>query len=164
MLFRSGFPLQEVSELKKTSRGVKAIDLVSGNNDNARIYMLLMDINSFKGINDKYGHVEGDHALVIMANVLKEIAGETNSFAARIGGDEFHLICRAADDDQVNALASCLQERLMIRTKEYDLPYMLTISIGWARYESPESAIQWKVRADKELYANKRLYHKLKNK
>ena len=42
----------------RKSSDVYVESLVSGNNENVRIYMLLMDINSFKGINDKYGHVD----------------------------------------------------------------------------------------------------------
>ena len=55
-------------------------------------HIFMLDINYFKEINDKYGHPEGDIALIRTANYLKKLLGNTNSFLCRYGGDEFAII------------------------------------------------------------------------
>ena len=61
------------------------------NNLQAELYYFIMDIDKFKHINDTYGHGEGDHALVLLANALKRVSSsrETRCFISRYGGDEF---------------------------------------------------------------------------
>ena len=54
--------------------------------------LYLLDTNCFKQINDKYGHAEGDNALVSIAECMIQLAGEYNIFVARYGGDEFMML------------------------------------------------------------------------
>ena len=60
-------------------------------------YVVMMDINDFKKINDTYGHAEGDQALVILAQTLMNVVHEHNlpMFLGRYGGDEFVMIVHA---------------------------------------------------------------------
>ena len=53
------------------------------------VYLLMMDADGFKQINDRYGHVEGDHALQVISATLKEVCSASGGFIARYGGDEF---------------------------------------------------------------------------
>ena len=55
------------------------------------VSLLLMDVNGFKKINDKFGHIEGDAVLKMVGTVLKLAAADFDAFAARYGGDEFCL-------------------------------------------------------------------------
>ena len=48
-------------------------------------------------INDTYGHTVGDKVLCIVADALKEVEHEKKVYAARVGGDEFVIICRYDD-------------------------------------------------------------------
>lgn len=68
------------------------------------IGFLYCDIDDFKVINDTYGHVVGDEVLQIVAN---RISAEVRSsdLVARIGGDEFTVVCRGADLEQMQLLA-----------------------------------------------------------
>ena len=66
-----------------------------------KTFVAMIDVNDFKRINDGYGHAEGDRALVIIADSLRQAAGEVGFpvFISRYGGDEFVIImhCREAD-------------------------------------------------------------------
>lgn len=55
-----------------------------------RIHMI--DVNDFKQVNDKFGHIVGDRALQLVADALRNVAGQMHGFCARYGGDEFVLI------------------------------------------------------------------------
>ena len=57
-----------------------------GNGKNGALFM--MDVDNFKGINDKHGHIVGDRTLQLLASVLRDHAGEQD-IACRLGGDEF---------------------------------------------------------------------------
>ena len=53
--------------------------------------MLVTDVDLFKDINDTYGHDGGDEALVFVAGLLKEVAGDSG-YPIRFGGDEFMVL------------------------------------------------------------------------
>ena len=54
-----------------------------------RLLFLFIDVDDFKGINDVYGHDEGDRVLRIVAEALREVCAEHNASFGRYGGDEF---------------------------------------------------------------------------
>ena len=67
------------------------------------VYLLMMDADGFKQINDRYGHVEGDHALQVISAALKEVCSASGGFIARYGGDEFVVLQKAAAERDVIA-------------------------------------------------------------
>lgn len=64
--------------------------------------VMLMDLNSFKAVNDTYGHPAGDELLIEIAKALKSAVG-TGIFVARLGGDEFALIARDVETAEAAA-------------------------------------------------------------
>jgi diguanylate cyclase (GGDEF)-like protein len=77
--------------------------------------LVFFDLDKFKLINDNYGHVEGDRALVAFANILHKTLRESD-LVARIGGDEFSaLLLDTAKDSAVEVIA-----RLQSRVKDYN--------------------------------------------
>ena len=77
-----------------------------------------MDIDSFKKINDTYGHNGGDHALKVLSRVLKKIcASNSKRFAARYGGDEFIVVAEAADELEVINIADEIHSDLVLGKK-----------------------------------------------
>jgi diguanylate cyclase (GGDEF)-like protein len=80
--------------------------------------LLMVDLDSFKQINDTYGHDTGDQALTWFATVLAEIGGE-HGLPIRYGGDEFLLLLPKADRKQAREMA----DRLLQRTR--DRPFRL---------------------------------------
>lgn len=61
------------------------------------MYLLVLDVNRFKKINDEHGHAQGDLALKAIANCLKESCIEKSDFIARYGGDEFVIVYKGND-------------------------------------------------------------------
>ena len=72
-------------------------------------HLLLMDVDQFKKINDRFGHMTGDHVLRLVADQLKKTFGRTSSFLARYGGDEFVVILKGKNDDEVAAYIDTLR-------------------------------------------------------
>lgn len=70
--------------------------------------VIMLDIDFFKQINDTYGHVRGDEALVALADVLKN-AARTHDLVARWGGEEFILLLSETDLSEAMALAERLR-------------------------------------------------------
>ncbi len=120
--------------------------------------LFIMDLNKFKEINDTYGHLEGDHALQVMANALRRACGKVNAFAARWGGDEFVAICSRMNNVDPESVCRTIKESLKEATLEAQLEYRLACTIGYAVCDSPDtSRSQLISQADKMLYAQKRM-------
>ena len=67
--------------------------------DGRQLFMILGDMDNLKGINDVFGHLEGDSAIRIVANAFLSVKGD-NGYVARLGGDEFVLIKKGSFDDK----------------------------------------------------------------
>lgn len=116
------------------------------------VYLLMMDADGFKQINDRYGHVEGDHALQVISTALKEVCSASGSFIARYGGDEFVVLQKAAEQDIMHLCATINDE-----LARAEVPYLLRMSIGYARVGDGVDTWQDLLRtADAELYRVKR--------
>ncbi len=121
-------------------------------------FILMIDLNKFKFINDQYGHVEGDRALKRTADALKSACGENplRSFIARYGGDEFIIIAKTEDEEQVKELCRSIKEKLEQKNEESGSQYELTASIGYSRYCGDISDFQSALaKADEALYKEK---------
>ncbi len=117
---------------------------------------MMVDIDYFKPINDKYGHQVGDEALKYVANVLRHSA-RTQDVVCRYGGEEFLVIC---PDTGIDAAYQCA-ERLRLNVaalkfKNQEADIGLTISVGVAEKKEDVASIDDLLsRADECLYAAK---------
>ena len=129
---------------------------ISGHFEEKCYYIFMMDMNEFKSINDNYGHVEGDRALVLTAQALRDLAGRTGCFVARYGGDEFAVICCLEDMDPERfgrKIMDCVEET---GTRE-GLKYPLSISVGYARCIKDGHTFRQLIEiADDMMYRNKK--------
>ena len=117
------------------------------------VYLLVMDADGFKQINDRYGHVEGDHALQVISAALKEVCSASGSFIARYGGDEFVVLQKAIAVQDILHLCAAINDELA----RAEVPYLLRMSIGYARVGDGVDTWQDLLRAaDAELYRVKR--------
>jgi diguanylate cyclase (GGDEF)-like protein len=114
---------------------------------------LLLDLDRFKEINDRYGHDEGDRALAVIAQVLATTV-RASDFAARYGGEEFLVLL--PDTDRRGAVEVAEKVRYAIEHVELPIVGSLTGSIGVAAL--PEDAVDTEHllrKADRALYAAK---------
>lgn len=118
--------------------------------------LLLMDIDHFKKYNDSYGHLEGDKALVKIAQVIKSCLRKLDS-AYRYGGEEFTVILPETSCEEAQTVAqrikSALKAEKFIPKQEKEAK--ITISIGVTEYYSGEQLSEFIQRADKAMYLSK---------
>ncbi|MBV1757373.1 MAG: diguanylate cyclase [Dethiosulfatibacter sp.] len=102
------------------------LDLTQGEN-RQNFRMILMDINSLKSINDKFGHQEGDRVIIKSHQYLVEAFGQ-NSKCYRLGGDEFACILKSMDISIYEKGVEQIRRRLNEDQKQ--LPYDMDVAIG----------------------------------
>lgn len=119
-----------------------------------KLYQFAIDLDKFKSINDTYGHMEGDNALIIVSTVLKLVCGPRGHFISRYGGDEFTVFANLPDDAWAEELRLALEEKLA--KKSIGLPYTLSMSIGYASLRDGETEESLGRRADEALYEVKK--------
>ena len=117
------------------------------------LIVLLLDLDNFKDINDRFGHSAGDLVLTEFARRLSK-ATRGSDAAVRLGGDEFLVILPACPPEKVDVVLSRLGN-FEIEMGEHRIP--VSSSHGWARYELADTAEELVKRADEALYANKAL-------
>ncbi|MBR3550059.1 MAG: GGDEF domain-containing protein [Treponema sp.] len=131
--------------------------------------LFMMDINSFKEINDSFGHPEGDQALEQTAKIISQIFKDENCMIARYGGDEFAVLAVSPEPfRKVDANAEALRLALYKAFAEYNSssgkPYELTVSVGYAfMIGRDEVDAQQLIKAsDSDLYREKQRVHSSK--
>jgi diguanylate cyclase (GGDEF)-like protein len=119
------------------------------------IALMMLDIDHFKQLNDRFGHATGDEALVLFADTARQALRE-HDIMGRLGGEEFALLLPGTD------LEGALQaaERLRIAVNRAPLinsgrDYMMTVSIGVVLIEPGEALTAALARADHALYVAK---------
>ncbi len=124
------------------------------------LYLMIFDVDHFKEINDKYGHIEGDSALVKMADAMREtcVDAADKSFLARFGGDEFIAIVEADNEQQVMDRANQIRSNITRLNEESGAEYKLEACVGYARYDydNPMTIPQFIAKADEKLYEMKK--------
>ena len=130
------------------------------NHENYNLYVFVLDINDFKLINDRFGHLEGDRVLKILSNNLKQFSRETGNFVARYAGDEFVIVADTKKNsiDEINEL---IHQYIKIANDDInDNRYELSVAVGYVKYDDKIQTIKDFIDlADKEMYKDKQKYH-----
>ncbi len=118
--------------------------------------VLMLDLDHFKSINDRFGHAAGDRALRHVATVLLSGVRDVDDIA-RIGGEEFLALMPGATLDAVMPVAERLREQLAAQPLHFDGTIVaVTMSIGVAQWNDPADDVsRLLVRADAALYQAK---------
>ncbi len=122
---------------------------------NGSLSVILCDVDRLKEINDRFGHAVGDQVLRTTADLLRERV-RASDLAARIGGDEFGILCPDTDPESARVVAEELRVRLAALTESESPVPGLTLSIGVAGREPQDvSPTELMLRADGRLYGAK---------
>ncbi|MFZ4530608.1 MAG: GGDEF domain-containing protein [Alsobacter sp.] len=113
------------------------------------VTLLLIDLDGFKPVNDRYGHAAGDVVLRAISDRLSAVTGLT---VARLGGDEFAVL--AARDEASPADLASIVEDLICQPVQYgDVSLSVGASIGWAVSDLPHRPLEEVLdEADRAMY------------
>lgn len=140
MLNRESFFAMMEGTRRKTDRGA----------------LLIIDADHFKSINDRFGHLTGDEALLLIATAIKR-AVRANDVLGRVGGEEFCAFLAGASDQEARFIAERIRHEVeMIRFRPVDERTVpLTVSIGGTLCGHGASVPDMMRNADRRLYEAK---------
>lgn len=116
---------------------------------NLGLYVIMLDIDHFKSINDQFGHLVGDAVLIRITELINGYIREAD-ILCRWGGDEFIIMLPNTIIDRAYHLAEKL--RILISKTEFDDKLKITCSFGVASIQENEAGSNLIARADAALY------------
>lgn len=131
------------SEFLRTQRG------------EGKAWLMLLDVDHFKQVNDTFGHEAGDFLLAEISALLRNSVG-LKDIPARFGGDELCVIVRDADEASITLLAEQIKQGIALLRLPASPTFQSSVSIGIAPASDAESIHQWLRCADEALYQVKR--------
>jgi diguanylate cyclase (GGDEF)-like protein/putative nucleotidyltransferase with HDIG domain len=139
--------------------------------DATSLVVMVSDMDGFKQINDRFGHLEGNRVLRLFAQALKESCREYD-YVARMGGDEFVVVAPGLTAEAAAKKAESLRELARLAGREVCSEDILSLSVGQAVYpEDGKDAEALLSEADRRMYIekqkqpsrkNRRLYPRMK--
>lgn len=143
-----------LTQLYNSAAFRKRVEKSLGPSQRSERSLLVIDIDDFKKVNDRFGHYEGDCALKAVANALKA-ASSGVGFAGRLGGDEFLAFWSVEEDEAVRLSEKLLDDVTRVIAEHDGLSDAVTVSIGIAHVRPDESYDDLYRRADGALYEAK---------
>ena len=121
-----------------------------------RYSLAMLDIDDFKKVNDRYGHLVGDYILRKTSEIISSVYKNADVF--RYGGEEFIIISKITESYEENC--NMLDKvRQTVADYEYNIDYLklrITITFGVAEYDSSSNLEDWIKLADDRLYYGKK--------
>ncbi|MBP8640892.1 MAG: diguanylate cyclase [Oscillospiraceae bacterium] len=137
---------------------------IKKSSQNRTFSLIMLDIDKFKEINDKYGHEMGDNALRAAAQLLKKCM-RTKDYVARYGGDEFCILLEVYDINSLEAAVKRINNYADILNASKEFPFNLSFSQGYAVYDfqSRLKADEFVNQVDLLMYENKNTKNEIAN-
>lgn len=110
------------------------------NDSQSIIALIMIDVDKFKQINDSFGHLSGDKALICVANILKKACKNKNAFLSRYGGDEFTIIYQTRQLSNVHKLIALIQQHITNFNLSKTESFTLSLSIGYTVWKTDNKA------------------------
>ncbi len=127
-------------------------ELEAAKQTNGSVYLLMLDIDHFKRINDSYGHRIGDRVLTACVRAMQSALSERDMLA-RYGGDEFAVVLHAQTPE--SALEVAERARRVVEATRFESGVLVTVSIGIERSRAGDSIEDLLTRADHCMYQAK---------
>lgn len=114
-----------------------------------KLSLILFDLDHFKQINDKFGHIIGDEILSDITAIASRCIRSTDTIA-RWGGEEFSILLPETPIDGAFQVA----EKIRLQISDYEHPVVpkITASFGISEYQTDETYVEWFERVDRYLY------------
>jgi diguanylate cyclase (GGDEF)-like protein len=129
-----------------------AKELFRAKRHNQHVALIIMDLHCFKAVNDRHGHLQGDHVLQLAASTLRKTL-RTSDYAFRIGGDEFALLLTHTDPNQAATLGRRVRANYAAAIAPLGLDVPLALDFGVAVYPNDGDTKDALIRlADERLY------------
>ncbi len=117
--------------------------------------LLMCDLNGFKLVNDRYGHLMGDYVLAQMAGILKSCV-RGSDYVVRYGGDEFLLVLPETDQAEAEIVRNRIQQKAADWNTDNRLGiFPVTLSMGLYLHVTGHSPDQDVAEVDARMYAEK---------
>lgn len=124
------------------------------NRNKNRPWIVMLDIDYFKKINDTFGHDIGDYILVEFSNILRDYVKRATDTVCRWGGEEFIILIPDGEQDSILEFIELL--RVTIENRKFDVVSNITVSIGLTSCFPTDTKDTVIKRADEGLYLSKR--------
>ncbi len=126
------------------------------NRQKTKVFMLYIDLDALKRINDTLGHKAGDLALTILADCLKKSFRDSDAIA-RIGGDEFVVFPVETAGENIGSIIARFNESIKMCNEKANSGCALSASVGVACYDpaDPHSLDELLIQADRNMYERK---------
>ena len=122
--------------------------------DGGALALIMLDLDNFKKVNDTYGHKEGDHVIIALADVLRKVLGGLEAaYVGRWGGEEFMALLPGVGLEE--ALAYAEKIRAEFAAISYETAGCQTVSLGVVQAREGDDADALCSRVDKALYMAK---------
>lgn len=139
---------------------VAQLENIYAQQDISNYWIAILDIDDFKEINDKYGHLCGDFVLKTMAELIKEVCGDRT--VCRWGGEEFVIVGSDSlsgknGERTERVILEDIRRNVSVKSFVYDekTTVNMTVTIGAARYQEGQTVDEWINAADARLYKGK---------
>jgi diguanylate cyclase (GGDEF)-like protein len=139
--------------LEKYSKPLLSVD------SQGKLFVIFVDLDGLKRINDVFGHAAGDEAIQVIAGVLRNCS-RPGDIIARMGGDEFVCVGLVPDEETLRSILFSMQSYGMLYNEHSAKSYAVNASYGWClqTWEENLSLMQMIDKADSNLYEQKRLH------
>ncbi len=116
---------------------------------------IMLDIDGFKIINDKAGHIVGDDAIAETGKILRKAVGN-KGISCRYGGDEFIILIKINSPKEITDMINVIKTQAALFNESEKKPYKINFSIGYSTYQSRyESIDDFLRKIDDAMYEDK---------
>ena len=117
--------------------------------DDLKQWLAVVDVDHFKAVNDRFGHLYGDEVLILIANLLQS-SFRSQDRVFRFGGEEFVVLLRSTNLENAQRIID--RFRLNVASHVFPQVGTVTVSVGFVSISAYESPVMILGRADQALY------------
>jgi diguanylate cyclase (GGDEF)-like protein len=134
------------------------VDLYNAATGNRPLSVILIDIDRFKDVNDRFGHLAGDHVLKEFVTISRRCVRSDHDWVARYGGDEFLFVLGSANETAAVEAAEKIRTACARASVRYDGKTLhFTVSLGICTADAPQATVDELIgKADRNLYNAKK--------